>query len=298
MAPETRTEAEANHGPRPLHLSSVFLWTRDTSTFHFGLDRIDDVCLRQFFMWTGCRKHELVYAKPRNLLSKVREYDEESDAFTDVEDATDEYVRMCKQECWVCGQAEERERNPQLQLLCWEDVDLWILRDPAGTGRDRLAMQILLRWHKGVSRQVVPIWYLFVEENLLLCPITHILAKALAEGVINDKGYQIATDPFFATKLDKPAVKIRWKAEWLYKLVFCSTAKVLGKEDEPLRAKVFDNHSDRLGKAMGFSERLSQYTYRRGYAEYVDGTFLFPIYGLFFINITKRIITNLYTTKG
>ncbi len=87
-------------------------------------------------MWTGCRKHELVYAKPTDSLAKVREYDEESDAYTDVEDTTDAYVRLRKKKCWVCGQAEEQEKNPQLQLLYWEDVDLWILRNPAGKGRD------------------------------------------------------------------------------------------------------------------------------------------------------------------
>ncbi len=68
-------------GPDLFRYHLFFFWERDTSAFHTGLDRIDDVCLRQFFMWTGCRKHELVYAKPTDSLAKVREYDEESDAY-------------------------------------------------------------------------------------------------------------------------------------------------------------------------------------------------------------------------
>ncbi len=145
---------------------------------------------------------------PQTRWPRFGEYDEESDAYTDVEDTTDAYVRLRKKKCWVCGQAEEREKNPQLQLLCWEDVDLWILHDPAGKGRDRLAMQVLLRWHKGANRQVVPTWYLLIEEGLpILCLITHILAKALAEGVINDEGYQTTAGPFFATNLSKSAVE-------------------------------------------------------------------------------------------
>ncbi len=240
-----------------------------------------------------------MYAKPIDSLAKVREYNKESDAYTDMEDTTDAYVRLRKKKCWVCGQAEEREKNPQLQLLCWEDVDLWILRNPAGKGRDRLAMQVLLRWHKGANRQVVPTWYLFIEEDLpILCPITHILAKALAEGVINDEGYQTTADPFFATNLGKTAVKIRWKPNWLHKPVFRRTTKILGKDDEPLRAKVFDSHSDRLGKAMGLSESLSQYAYRRGYAECVDGTSLSPQPQAVFANIAKRVTANPYATKG
>jgi hypothetical protein len=49
-----------------------FLWLRDTSAFHIGLDRVGDACLRMFYMWTGCRKHELVYAKPKGLKKKFR----------------------------------------------------------------------------------------------------------------------------------------------------------------------------------------------------------------------------------
>ncbi|KAK0722920.1 hypothetical protein B0T26DRAFT_750260 [Lasiosphaeria miniovina] len=104
------------------------------------------------FTTAGCRKHELVYAKPRDLEAKVKEYDEESDAYTDV----------------------------------------------------------LLRYHKGENKNIVPTWYIFVEEKLLvLCPITHILTKALAEGIIASEGYQTKADPSFATKLNKRALKIR-----------------------------------------------------------------------------------------
>ena len=26
--------------------------------------------------------------------------------------------------CWVCGGTDEREHNPKLKVLCWEDIDL------------------------------------------------------------------------------------------------------------------------------------------------------------------------------
>lgn len=42
------------------------------------------------------------------------------------------------------------------------------------------------------------------------------------------------------------------------------------KSDEPLTTATFDSHSNRLGVAMGLSEKLSQYCYRRGVAETVD----------------------------
>ncbi|KAK3336774.1 hypothetical protein B0T19DRAFT_50768 [Cercophora scortea] len=287
-----------------------FRWVRDTTALGLGLDRIDDVCLRLFYMWTGCRKHELVYAKPKDLNKKVQQYDNESDAYTDIECNTDTQVGPWKK-CWVCGQRDEREQNPKLKVLCWEDIDLWILHDPEGNGgRNKLSMQVLVRWHKGENRQITPTWYLFIEENLpFICPISHILAKALAEGVVAHEGYQTRAEPFFNTKLNKRALKIRWKKEWMHKPVFRKTektsrersmtgeenaelnaskdgegpndrerARALGdeimvlrkKSDEAQSAGVFDARSERLRIAMGLRERLAQYCFRRGYAECVD----------------------------
>ena len=277
-----------------------FLWVRDTSAFHIGLDRIDDACLRLFYMWTGCRKHELVYAKPANLTAKVREYDEESDAYTDVECSTDKYIQPRAKKCWVCDRADEREHNPQLKVLCWEDIDLWIIRDPDGNdGRDRLAMQILLRWHKGENKKIVPTWYIFIEEALpVICPIAHLLAKALAEGVIANDGYQTRAEPLFNTRLNKRALKIRWKEEWMHKPVFRGTVDALGeKSDHPQTAAVFDNHSNRLRIAMGLPEKLAQYASRRGYAECVDSMFPFSL-SSGFSNIDKQTIAGPSAIKG
>jgi hypothetical protein len=125
----------------------------------------------------------------------------------------------------VCDRVDERDNDPRLKLLCWEDIDLWVLRDPEGNGgRDRLAMQVRLRYHKGENNKIVPTWYIFIEEALpALCPITHILAKALAEGVIANEGYQTKAETLFTTKLNKRALKVWWKKEWLHKPVFRKT---------------------------------------------------------------------------
>jgi hypothetical protein len=58
------------------------------------------MCLRQFYMYTGCRKHELIYAKPRDLEAKVKEYDEELDAYTDVDCTTDKYIKLRVKTYW------------------------------------------------------------------------------------------------------------------------------------------------------------------------------------------------------
>jgi hypothetical protein len=103
----------------------------------------------------------------------------------------------------------DKRQDTTYKVLCWEDIDLWIIRDPMGDGsRDRLAMQILLRFHKNHTQHMVPTWFPFVQEKLpVLCPPSHLLAKALAEGVIDHPGY-IQAEHFFNTKIGMPAVRI------------------------------------------------------------------------------------------
>lgn len=148
-----------------------FLWDRDTSHFHIGLDRLDDAAIRHNCIFSGCRKHELVYAKPKNLKELVEKLDEESDAYTDVEHDSNECIPRRVKECWFCGLADERTNNPTLKVLCLEDIDFWILRDPGGNdGRDRLAMQILLRCIKArtsrSSRHGIP-----SSKRIFLCSV-------------------------------------------------------------------------------------------------------------------------------
>ncbi|KID95429.1 FluG domain-containing protein, partial [Metarhizium majus ARSEF 297] len=177
-----------------------FLWVQDTSHFHIGPDRLGEAIIRHICMFFCCRKHELVYAKPKNLKELVKKLDEESDAYTDVEHDSNECIPRRVKECWVCGQPDERTNNPKLKVLCWEDIEFWILCDPEGNGsRDRLATQTLLRWHKGENKQIVTTWHTFVEEDIpMLCSVSHILAKALSEGAIDNNGYQERADLFFS----------------------------------------------------------------------------------------------------
>lgn len=119
---------------------------------------------------------------------------------------------------------------------------------------------------------MVPTWFPIIEEDIpALCPVTHILSKAIAEGVIANKGYQTKAEPFFNTKLSNKAVFIEWKQEWMHKPVFRATINALGeKSDAPQTGSVFDQRSDRLGLEMGLLDKLSQYCYRRGTLQTVD----------------------------
>jgi hypothetical protein len=86
-------------------------------TFRIGLDRLDDSLIRDNLMWTGCRRHELVYAQPKNMKEKLKEYDEESDAYTDIDNNSDPYIRPRPKECWVCGGVDERT-EATYKVLC------------------------------------------------------------------------------------------------------------------------------------------------------------------------------------
>ncbi|KFH42935.1 hypothetical protein ACRE_063270 [Hapsidospora chrysogenum ATCC 11550] len=94
-------------------------------------------------------------------------------------------------------------------------------------------MQVLLRFHKNHNNEMVPTWYPFAEEKLpVLCPITHVLAKALAEGQVFRQTVESVEGPV--------------------------------KSDEPVTAGMFDNNSNKLGTSAGLRGRFQSYCYRRG----------------------------------
>lgn len=261
-------------GPDGYTFLCHFRWTRDTTTFRIGLDRIDDVCIRHFLMFAGARRHEFVFATPKKKEIPTDEYQDPEDAYSDVDITEDPYMEPREKICWVCGETDERTESMR-KVLCWEDIELWIVRDPYGNGgRDRLAMQVLLRFHKGHDIKIRPTWYTFIEESLpVLCPITFIIIKALAEGVIAHPDYQRAEN-LFGTKISRKMVRIPWKREFMHVPVFRKTLLVgdgFIKSDEPITSDTFDNNSRKLGRDVGM-DGLPSYLYRRGNLQVMDST--------------------------
>ena len=118
-----------------------YRWVHNTLAFPIGLNRIDDVYLRQFYIYTGYRKYKLIYAKPRDLKAKVKEYNEESDTYIDIDYTTDKYIKLRVKTYWVYNEPDERDNNPKLKVLYWEDINLWLFPDPERNGgQDRLGM--------------------------------------------------------------------------------------------------------------------------------------------------------------
>ncbi|KAJ2903748.1 hypothetical protein MKZ38_009400 [Zalerion maritima] len=223
-----------NLGPGTFIYLVYFRMVIDRSTFNIGLNRLSDTLIRMFQMFAGVRTHELVYEPNRDNSNLKANYYDKCDAFADLETA-DKHARIRLKECWICGETDERTM---------------------GDGKDRFAMQVFFRFHKGENKEIRPTIFLFVEENLpLICPISSIIAKALAEGVI-ESGFDCA-EKFFSTKLALPAVQIYWKREFWH----------------PLKRSAYDYRTDKLGEAVGLPGKLHSYNYRRGQLQSLDTHF-------------------------
>ncbi len=60
---------------------------------------------------------------------------------------------------------ELRERVREFKALCYEDIRLWVVKDPKRGERDLLAMEVTLRHHKGADNKPKPC----VNLSLSLC---------------------------------------------------------------------------------------------------------------------------------
>ena len=118
---------------------------------------------------------------------------------------------------------------------------------------------------------------MFRENPLaILCPISHILARALRDDAILVDGYTTA-EPFFDTNLQDPvqAVKVHWKPSMLKTPVFRRSVQMAtGWEKsmiDPMPYLTYTFYLERLGEDTGFEENLTSYCFRRGLANAVNG---------------------------
>jgi hypothetical protein len=128
--------------------------------------------------------------------------------------------------------------------------------------------------------------FLFRENPLpILCPISHILTRAIRDDAIFVDGYTSA-EPFFATNLGGQrmrAMKVHWKPEWLTRPVFRRSVRTVTwvkSQTEPMTYATYCSYIDRLGKDTGFEDKLTTYCFRRGTENAIDGMYLVSISSL------------------
>ncbi|KAN0076496.1 Protein of unknown function (DUF3435) domain containing protein, partial [Elaphomyces granulatus] len=149
------------------------------------------------------------------------------------------------------------------KALCYEDIRLAIVQNPTPGERDLLAMEITLKYHKGVDKKPKPTIYLFREEELpILCPISRIVAIALRDGA----------KPFFTTNLRDPvkAMRVYWKPSKLKVPLFGPRSKPRSTKPSATQHTHTSNYLDRLGWEAGFEQKLTSYCARRCTGNAVD----------------------------
>ncbi|KIN08326.1 hypothetical protein OIDMADRAFT_23134 [Oidiodendron maius Zn] len=106
-----------------------------------------------------------------------------------------------QQDCNATDIDEFRELIRKYKVLCYEDICLWVVRNPRRGERDVLAIEVHLHHYKEMDNKPKPITFLF-QENILpiLCPISYILTYAIRDNAILVNGYTSAK-PFFMINL-------------------------------------------------------------------------------------------------
>ncbi|KAG5748063.1 hypothetical protein H9Q70_009255 [Fusarium xylarioides] len=302
-------------GVDDLLLGLTHHWSRDTSVFPTEDDRLDLPTIMLFQAYSACRPAELVdgtksrghkdplLEEPDDLLQDTEEQ-EDNDADDENEDpmlrdnralCSDVIVSDNSLEDGTVGATPPPDKGAALQsqahpplgdrqpdplrkhkALCYEDLTLWIVKDPVGYGRDVLAMEVYFRFHKGSDNKPKPTVFLFREHPLpMLCPISHILARALRDDAIQVNGYR-AAEPFFSTRLGKDAVKVHWKSSTLKSPVFRKSIRTehgtwTKSLTDPMKYATYAFYLDRIGRDLGSEEKWMSYCMRRGNANAIIG---------------------------
>ncbi|PQK10238.1 hypothetical protein BB8028_0002g05620 [Beauveria bassiana] len=168
-------------------------------------------------------------------------------------------------------QDEDEEMIRLHKALCYEDIVLWVVKDPNCGGRDVLAMEVFFRHHKGAEKKPKPTIFLFRENPLpILCPISHILARAIRDDAVDVDGFSHAA-PFFSTKIKKAATKVNWKTSMLKTPVFRRSVRTTAgswekSTTDPLKYSAYAFYLDRIGADLGSEDKWTSYCMRRGNA--------------------------------
>ncbi|KID94454.1 FluG domain-containing protein, partial [Metarhizium majus ARSEF 297] len=170
---------------------------------------------------------------------------------------------------------EDHEIVRKHKALCYEDIVLWLVQDPNGGDRDVLAMEVMFRHHKGAKNKPKPTIFLFRENPLpILCPITHILTRAIRDDAIEVEGFNKASR-LFSSHIRRSATRVYWKSSILKTPVFRRSIRTAGgwvkSKTEPMKYSTYAFYLDRIGTELGSEEKWTSYCFRRGHANALLG---------------------------
>lgn len=122
-----------------------------------------------------------------------------------------------------------------------------------------------------VANQLGSTLFLFRENPLpILCPISHILARAIRDDAVEVGGFTHAA-PFFSTKIGRAATKVNWKTSMLKTPVFRRSVRSAAggwekSSTDPMKYSAYAFYLDRIGSDLGSEDKWTSYCMRRGNA--------------------------------
>ncbi|KAG4430257.1 hypothetical protein IFR05_014253 [Cadophora sp. M221] len=252
-------------------------WARDTSTFPTERHRVQFALIMLLLFGTGCRPAELVDARKKRKDDIDSEDDDlevfDNDDIVAIGKNNDESGPESNKSTSSCDEGDVAmsgmgEDIRHFDAICYEDVRLLVVRSPDNGGRDVLAMEVTMAHHKGHKRRPKPTIFFFTEvDDPMFCPITHLVALALADNAFEAPSLSTPRR-VFEHKVWGPVLctPLRWKQDKLKTPIFRRD------EERALPYSQFQNCLNRLGLAAGFQEKLTSYCFRRGTANVVDRT--------------------------
>jgi hypothetical protein len=140
-------------------------WARDTSTFQTEDQRLSLAAIMLLLIYTGCRPAELVDAAKRKASCREQAYEDDrwDSRYESLDEVKDEDPVYEGLEPWANPNDTDYDDDydadtltREYKALCYEDIRLWIVQNPTPGGRDLLAMEITLAYHKGADKKPKP----------------------------------------------------------------------------------------------------------------------------------------------
>lgn len=140
-------------------------WAPDTSIFPTEDQRLALATIMLLLIYTGCRPAELVDAVKRKATGHEQAYEDDNwdIACESSNETTDDGPIYENSEPWTNLKDTDYDDKyyddtltRKYKALCYEDIRLWIVRNPTPGGRDLLGMEITLAHHKGADRKLKP----------------------------------------------------------------------------------------------------------------------------------------------
>ena len=113
-----------------------------------------------------------------------------------------------------------------------------------------------------------------MHENLLLCPVSFMIALALDDGAFEARTMS-SIENIFSVKVpqSRNSLRLRWKESLLRKPILRREEGTFTSSDQPLQSTRVSYVLGQLGAKVGFEDQLTHYCVRREVANVIDGEY-------------------------